>query len=150
MRKRTWVILGCGVVAVILAAYAYREFHRTNKSLTDVEADATVEAVTLVNEFLTNDSVAYNKYRNKILAVHGLIKSIDTAAGDCTVVLGDTTELSSAVRCLVDSVFAATAVALKRGDHITLKGAITGFKKDETGLLGSDVELNRCVVAGKP
>lgn len=150
MRKRTWVILGCGLVVAIIAMYAYREYHRTNKSLTTVEPDTTVEAVALVNEFLASDSVAYNKYRNKILAVHGMIKSIDTAAGDCTVVLGDTAALSSAVRCLVDSSFTATAIALHRGDRITIKGAITGFKKDETGLLGSDVELNRCVVAGKP
>lgn len=150
MRKRTWIIAGIAITAVTVAVYAYREYHRTNKSLTEVKADAEVDAVALVNEFLANDSIAYNKYRNKILAVQGMVKAVDTAEGDCTVVLGDTTEMASAVRCLVDSSFVQHAMAFKRGEQVTIKGAITGFKKDETGLLGSDVELNRCVVADKP
>jgi hypothetical protein len=37
--------------------------------------------------------------------------------------------------------------SLQQGAVITIKGAITGFSKDETGLLGSDVQLNRCVIA---
>jgi hypothetical protein len=149
MQKKQLIVISIFLVLGAAAIYVYREYNRTNKSLTEVEADLTVDATALVNEFLANDTVAYNKYRNKILAVQGMVKSVDKVEGDCTIVLGDTTEMSSSVRCLVDSAHAKNAVTLKRGERITVKGAITGFKKDDTGLLGSDVELNRCVMGRK-
>ncbi|WP_276479906.1 OB-fold protein [Paraflavitalea pollutisoli] len=149
MRRRTGILLGIALVLAVVAIYAYREFHRTNTNLAEVKADVTVGAVPLVNEFLANDSVANVKYQNKILAVQGVVKEVTTSEGDCTVVMGDTTGMSSSVRCLLDSAQAAFVGNIRRGDVITIKGAITGFKKDETGLLGSDVELNRCVLDSK-
>lgn len=149
MRRRTGILLGIALVLAGVAIYAYREFHRTNINLAEVMADVEVGAVPLVNEFLANDSIANDKYRNKILAVQGMVKEVTTSDGDCTVVMGDTAGMSSAVRCLLDSTQAAMVGTIHRGDLITIKGAITGFKKDETGLLGSDVELNRCVLAAK-
>jgi len=146
MQKKQLIVISILLVLAAVAIYAYREYSRTNKNLAEVEADLTVDATALVNEFLANDTAAYNKYRNKILAVQGMVKAVDQVEGDCTIVLGDTTELASSVRCLVDSAHVKSAVVLKRGERITVKGAITGFKKDDTGLLGSDVELNRCVM----
>ena len=146
MRKKPLIIISIVLVLAAVAIYAYREYHRTNTNLVEVAPDYTVEATALVNEFLANDTAAYNKYRNKILAVQGMVKAVDNVDGDCTVVLGDTVEMASSVRCLLDSAHAATGSSFKRGNRVTIKGAITGFKKDDTGLLGSDVELNRCVV----
>lgn len=146
MSKKQVIITSILLVLAAVAIYVYREYNRTNKDLATVAPDYTVQATALVNEFLANDSVAYNKYRNKILAVQGMVKAVDNVDGDCTVVLGDTMELSSSVRCLLDSAHAAAGAGFKRGDQVTIKGAITGFKKDDTGLLGSDVELNRCVI----
>lgn len=150
MRKKQLIIISILLVLGTAAIYIYREYNRTNKDLATVQADYTVEATALVNEFLANDTAAYNKYRNKILAVQGMVKAVDNVDGDCTVVLGDTMELSSSVRCLLDSTQAAAGAGFKRGDQVAIKGAITGFKKDDTGLLGSDVELNRCVVDREP
>lgn len=146
MRTKQWITIGLVGVFAAMAVYAYREYHRTNKSLAAVQPDYTVPATTLVNEFLNNEEAACGKYRNKILAVQGLIKSVDMIEGDCIIMLGDTARQSSSVRCLLDSTQVKQAIVLKRGDPITIKGAITGFIKDDTGLLGSDVELNRCVV----
>jgi hypothetical protein len=149
MRKKPLIITGIVLVLGAAAIYAYREYNRTNVNLVEVAPDFTVEATALVDEFLANDSVAYNKYRNKILVVQGIVKGVDKVDGDCTVVLGDTVEMSSSVRCLLDSAHVAAGSAFKRGNRVTIKGAITGFKKDDTGLLGSDVELTRCVVEEK-
>lgn len=148
MRKKLLIVTGIVLVLAAGGIYVYREYHRTNVSLTAVDADFMVEATALVNEFLANDSAANHRYRNKILAVRGMVKSVERVDGDCTVVLGDTVEMSSSVRCLLDSAQVAAGTALKRGGRVTIKGAITGFKKDDTGLLGSDVELTRCVVEG--
>ena len=146
MSKKQVIIIASVLVLAAIAIYAWRDYNRTNVNLASVKADYTVQATALVNEFLANDSAAGRKYLNKILAVQGMVKSVDNVDGDCTVVLGDTVEMSSSVRCMLDSAHTATGAAFKRGDQVTIKGAITGFKKDDTGLLGSDVELNRCVV----
>jgi hypothetical protein len=136
------------IIAVILLAviagglYAWREYTRPVKGLDSVTADYTVQATALIQEFMTNEAAANQKYLNKIIAVQGVVKVVDTADGACIVALGDTADMLS-VRCVMNDV--ATGSAVQKGAAVTLKGAVTGFKKDETGLLGSDVELNRCV-----
>lgn len=146
MSRRTTIIIAVLLLIAAGAIWGYREFTRVPASLTDLDADHTVDAVSLIKEFTTNDSLAGKKYRNAILAVQGQVKSIDSSGNFYTIVMGDTSDMSS-VRCSMDSShFAAMSAGIQRGKAITIKGAITGFKKDETGLLGSDVELNRCVV----
>lgn len=142
------------VVVVLIAAagaglYAWNEFNRKNKDLADVEAAHTVQATALINEFNANDSAANGKYQGKIVSVEGMVKQVDKdEEGYYTVVLGDTTDMP-AVRCAMDSTHATGATLLKRGQSVKVKGAFTGFKKDDTGLLGSDVQLNRCVIEKK-
>jgi hypothetical protein len=144
MRKK-WIIIGSMAVAIIIVAlYAYHEFNRTVEGLNDVRADYSVDATALINEFVSNEVSANQKYQNKVLSVKGMIKNVEDGNG--TVVLGDTTDMSG-VRCVLDSNSNTKNNLLQRGAVITIKGAITGFNKDETGLLGSDVQLNRCVIA---
>jgi hypothetical protein len=47
----------------------------------------------------------------------------------------------------MDSTISNELVNIKEGDEVTVKGNFTGFQKDDTGLLGSDILLNRAVVA---
>lgn len=138
------------VVALITAAgagiYAWKEYNRKNTSLSGRTPAYTVDAHTLISEFNANDTAAGNRYLGKIVAVQGMVKQVDhDDEGHCTLVLGDTADMSS-VRCAMDSSYAALATSLQRGEPVTVKGAFTGFKKDDTGLLGSDIELNRCVI----
>jgi hypothetical protein len=140
------------IIAVVLVAaagagfYAWKEFNRKNKDLSDVSAAHTVQATALIGEFAANDSTANAKYQGKIVAVEGVVKQVDKDdEGFYTVVLGDTTDMS-AVRCAMDSTHVQDATSLKRGESVRVKGSLTGYKKDDTGLLGSDVELNRCVI----
>ncbi len=146
MSRKKIILIAIVLVLAAIGIYAYREYHRTNLDLASVDADFTVQATELANAYVTNDSIADSKYRNKILSVQGIVKGVDQSEGDCTIVLGDTTDMAPSIRCMLDSTQATAGIALKKGDKVTIKGAITGFKKDETGLLGSDVELNRCVI----
>lgn len=146
MTKKKIIIAGIAIVVVIAAAYTYYQYNRTVQGLNDVQADYSVNATELISEYVSNETVAYQKYQNKILAVKGTIKNVEDAGSGGIVILGDTTDMSS-VRCVLDSNTNAKGAALQRGAVITIKGAITGFNKDETGLLGSDVQLNRCVIA---
>jgi hypothetical protein len=144
--SRKKIIIGTIVLVIlIVGVYAWREFTRTVKSLEGVEADYKTEAMALIAEFEADEAAADKKYHNKIIAVNGMVKGIDPVQNTYSIVIGDTTSMS-AVRCVMDSSFVKSVTGVNRGSVITVKGAITGFKKDDTGLLGSDVELNRCVI----
>ena len=145
MSKKRIIIIGIIAIIIIVALYALYEYNRTVQGLNDVSADYTVNATALINEYVSNETTANQKYQNKILEVKGMIKTVEHNSGTGIVVLGDTTDMSG-VRCILDSTTSATASSLQRGAVVTIKGAITGFNKDETGLLGSDIELNRCVL----
>ncbi len=143
-RKR--IIIGTIVLVILIGGiYAWSEYTRTAKSLAGVEADFQADAVALIAEFEQDEMGADKKYHNKIIAVSGMVKSVEPVQGTFSVALGDTTAMS-AVRCVLDSAYVKSVPGVNRGKIITVKGAITGFKKDDTGLLGSDVELNRCVI----
>jgi tRNA_anti-like len=145
MSRKKIIISTVVLVVLIGGIYAWSEYTRTVKSLAGVEADFTTDAAALIAEFEKDELAADKKYHNKIVAVNGMVKGVDAVQNTYSIVLGDTSQLS-AVRCVVDSVYVKSVSGVNRGMVITVKGAITGFKKDDTGLLGSDVELNRCVI----
>ena len=146
MNQKKTIIVAVLLIAAAIGIYAWREFNRKNEDLADAKPKYSVEAVSLISEFNANDSAANARYLGQIVAVDGMVKQVEKdEEGKYTVVLGDTADMSS-VRCALDSTHAGDATALQRGDAIKIKGAFTGFKKDDTGLLGSDVELNRGVI----
>jgi|ADGO01.1.fsa_nt_gi OB-fold nucleic acid binding domain. len=145
MSRKKIIIGAIALVIVVVAIYAWSEFTRMVRPLTDVEPDFTTDAVALIAEFEANETEADKKYHNKIIVVNGMVKSVDELENTFSIALGDTNNMSS-VRCVLDSNLVSAAAGIRRGQVIAIKGAITGFKKDDTGLLGSDVELNRCVI----
>jgi len=121
------------------------EYNRTNKDISTVKADIKIPATDLIRQYENNDSLANKKYLGKIIEINGRVKDVKKdEAGYYTVVLGDTADMSS-VRCSMDSVHQQDAASMPIGSSVTVRGACTGFNKDEMGL-GSDVILNRCVI----
>ena len=145
-KKIIWTI-----VLLILAGgswYGYKEYTRTYKDLIHVNADIKISVTDIIREFETNDSAANKKYPGKIVELSGNVKDIvKDESGFFTVVLGDTASLSS-VRCSIDTSHQQDAARLIIGSSAIVRGACTGFNKDEMGL-GSDVILNRCVIIEK-
>lgn len=136
------------VVAVFGGFYIYKEYNRTNKNLADVKPDFSVLAINLLSEFITNDSIATQKYLGKIVEVDGIIKEITRDEnGSFSISIGDTLSMSS-VRCRLDSSENEKVSFLKRGAVLLIKGSCTGFMADEFGI-GSDVLLDRCVLPAK-
>ena len=145
MSRKKIIIRTVVLVILIGGIYAWREYTRTVESLAGADADFSTDAMALIGEFEKDELGADKKYHNKIIAVKGMVKGVEPVQNTFSVVLGDTSGLS-AVRCVMDSAYVKSVSGVNRGMIITVKGAITGFKKDDTGLLGSDVELNRCVI----
>ena len=125
-----------------------KEYNRTNEDLSTVKAEINISAADLIREYEANDPAADQKYLGKIVETHGNIKKIEQdEKGYYTVILGDTSSRSS-LRCSMDTIHNEDAAHLTAGSSATLRGACTGFNKDEMGL-GSDVILNRCAIIKK-
>lgn len=145
LQKKRFILAILLIVVAAGAWYAYKEYSRTNADLAGVKADYTLGAPQLVKEFEINDSSANIKYLGKIIETNGMVMEISKdGLGFYTVVIGDTSSLSS-VRCSIDSVHSEDAALLTKGSSAIIKGACTGFNKDEMGL-GADVILNRCAI----
>ena len=144
--KRSILVL---LVIIVLAGawYAYRLYTAKVPSLTEVKADARISATELISAFEKDSASANKQYLGKVLEVSGNVKSIEKESA--TVSLGNT-ESNSSVRCSIDSAFVKDIATLNPGSAITIKGNCTGFMADEMGMgLGSDVQLNRCVLEKK-
>jgi energy-coupling factor transporter transmembrane protein EcfT len=151
-KKKKELIWRVVIVIILVTAFGVwkglKEYNRTNEDLSTVKADIKISTVDLIHDYEANDSAADQKYLGKVIEINGSIKKIEAdEKGYYTVVLGDTTTLSS-VRCSMDTVHNKDAALLITGSSAILKGACTGFNKDEMGL-GSDVILNRCVIITK-
>jgi hypothetical protein len=145
-KKIIWLVVI--LLLGIAAWYGYKEYNRTNKSLAGVSADFKIDAISLLKEFENNDSLAGDKYNGKVIEAKGMVKSIEQDADDFyTLVIGDSASLS-ALRCVMDSAEAAGVSLVKPGSLVVVRGACTGYIKDEMGL-GADLVLNRCILADK-
>ena len=137
------------LAAIIAGVYTCREFNRKNPDLSKVKSAYELKASDLIKEFNENDSSANKKYLGKIVTIKGQLKRVDQdAEGYYTIILGDTAGQSSII-CTMDTTYKMDAANLKPISSVSVKGYFIGFEKDETGLLGSDVKLNRCVLDKK-
>jgi hypothetical protein len=133
------------LIAIVVGVfYGYREYTRTNKKLNNVKPDFGVTADALIKEFETADSIAFEKYDEKVIEVTGPVKSLNVE--NFTILLGDSSKLS-VVKCELDTSFRKDATLPPVGTTIAIKGLFVGFEKDE--LLGTDISLKRCVLAVK-
>jgi len=151
MKKKKIIILLAALLllAALVVFVGLKLFNKNVRHLNDSKADLTISATDLIKKFETDEAAANKEFLGKkddfIITVSGPVKEIikdDTGA--YTVILGDSTS-GSTVRCSIDSLQNQQVTSLKTGSSISIKGAITGFMKDDLGI-GSDVVLNRCVL----
>lgn len=141
MTKRR-IIIGLLLLGGIIGGiYAFNEYNRKNRPITELASAYTINAQHIIKEYGENDSVANEKFLGKIITVMGIVKSIDKQ--NYTLILGDSS-LSASVRCSMDSIGFADIGSLQVGSFTKIKGNCTGYNEDD--LLGSDVILNPCIV----
>ena len=146
MSSKTLLLVVMVVAAIMAGVYTCREFNRKNANVASLKPAYEVQASDLIKEFNENDSNATKKYLGKIVTVKGQIKKINhDEEGYYTIFLGDSAGLSS-VLCAMDTTHRVDAANLNQTSSVSVKGYFIGYEKDETGLLGSDVKLNRCVI----
>ena len=149
MKKYRIILLLAAFGLITSAFFGGHEYFKPNPDMSLLKEAFRKEASGLLDEFNRDDSLTTGKYLGKVIVIKGTIREIEiSGAGYYTIVIGDHGMMSS-VRCSIDEHHALDLSLLKTGDIAEVKGIFTGFNKDNTGLLGSDAQFNRCVVVAK-
>ena len=89
-----------------------------------LKADFTVDALQLINEFVTADTASNAKYRNKVLLVNGLVSELNATDSTATLSMADST--GSYAIFDFEKEQAAKVKILKVGDKVAVKGLCSG------------------------
>ena len=100
------------------------------------DADYNLDAVTLFNEFNSNEAASNKKYISKVLVVTGKVESLEKDKNGAQVVIISSNDSFNGVMCTMEM---GENLNVKVGDKISLKGICTGKL--------SDVILNKCTLA---
>jgi hypothetical protein len=124
-------------------------FNMPHRNVQAASADFELGAGQLVNEYLRDAQAANNKYlqengESKIIAVTGIVASIDEDMNQQKVVLLKETGEKAGVSCTFMLATNANAKNLKKGSEVTIKGVIrSGAGYDEDLELYEDVILEK-------
>ncbi|RYD77238.1 MAG: hypothetical protein EOP53_13305 [Sphingobacteriales bacterium] len=129
-RQKKWVLKF--LFLIVPVAVSYLAFSQIKKSQVSektaatntLKADFTVEAFQLIHEFVTADTAANAKYRNKVVLVNGLISEMNASDSTATLSMADST--GSYAIFDFEKEQAAKVKALKVGDKVTVKGLCSG------------------------
>lgn len=145
MSKRLRIILLIVAALILAGAYAgYRLYNKPYADMNKAQADYTLSASDLLDDFTFDEAAANQKYYEKIVQVNGKIVAVEKGdQGRYTLVLYDT---MSGIRCLLNDQASEKldTSAIKPGIRVTIKGNYAGYDD-----LFSNVLLNRCIVVKK-
>lgn len=126
-------------ILFIIIAFGYTVIMNAPKvSVQNKTIDFTLPATELFQEYSENQTVADQKFIDKILQVSGQIFEITTDQQGATVLLLSTGTNEAGVLCTLELSESKQVSGKKVGDSVTLKGVCTGMLME--------VVLNRCVV----
>lgn len=135
------LLLG-GLFGVLTAGgIGYYLFNKPHQSIKSVDADFQVPALELVTQFQDNEDASNKKYLGKVIEVNGSVSDIAT---DEKGVLNITLQGSdlAGVTCQFEKANQESALQLKKGQSVSIKGICTGILMD--------VVLVDCVVSSNP
>ena len=133
MKKKILILL------LVLAAgggiYAYYLWNKPKKTADDKKPIAVLSADSLMSEFTTDETAAWNKYKgDQVIQVNGKIGEIKIDS--VTTILLETQDILGVISCTLTK---DQQLTKKVGDNIELKGICAGLN-------AIDVELSQCVL----
>lgn len=142
-RSLIWIILALVILGG--GAFAYYQYTRPLKPLSEKEADLTIGAAALLDAFESDETSANAEYLGKIVEVSGQVMEVQQAPDSSLVIYLQAGDGLGVINCGVTPTDKTPALqGLKNGDAIVLRGMCDGYM---TGM--SQVNLSRCIqVAG--
>ena len=125
LKKIVWLIAG---PLITYAGFYAASSHLENEKFGDTansKAAYTVNALDLIREFQSNDSLANAKYREQIITVNGSISEIETPNDSTANVKFVDSTGSYAIFPFHDETLAEVK-KLKQGDKVSVKGSCSG------------------------
>lgn len=128
-----------GTLLVILCMiWVYQLYQQPRERLHDKDAAYVVTAIDLYNAFETNETVATNKYVDKIIVVSGTVKEVIETQDHVTVKL-ETGSDAAFINADIDKRNLDQEIII--GNSVSIKGRCTGFL--------NDVYLADCIIENK-
>lgn len=127
MRKFIWYLLMLMVAGALIGYYyAQRDFRN---DIRYTEADINISSQDLYAAFSVDEDSANNRFLGKIIAVTGLVQSVDAQPEKTTISLG-TGDPMSAVVCEMNANIQSDFTGIVRGEELTVKGECSGMLFD--------------------
>ncbi|MGQ0738334.1 MAG: OB-fold protein [Bacteroidota bacterium] len=123
--KLIWLILG---PVVAYASFRFGEKYvmgETHKATTEIKADFTVRADSLISEFIVNDTAANKKYLEKVLVVNGNASAVDIMTDSTSTIRFADSTGSYAIFALEKDQLEEIK-KLSTGDAVSVKGVCSG------------------------
>jgi hypothetical protein len=146
MKKKYYVLGGILLLVLVGIGAGLNMYFKQQKDYAHSEADFTVSAAALCNEFCTNEAGANKKYvaENKTILVTGVVKEISkNQDGSATVIL-HTSDPECTVSCALTKEESSKTAKVQSGSTVKIKGQCTGMQE----LLDKQVIMIRCGLAG--
>jgi hypothetical protein len=123
------------LLALFGAAIGFYLYTKKPADINDLKEDFSLTAVELSSAFIDDETVATQKFANKVILVFGKITEIKTDSQNPSVQL-EGSDLLTGITCSLYADELSKTQNLKTGDKITIKGKCTGKLMD--------VVLNNC------
>jgi len=151
--KILFIAVGVGIIAAV--GVALYMFNRPARDVQNAKTDFSYKASNVVNEYLTDNQKANDKYldeggESKILEVTGIVAEISEDYNKQKVVLLKSENDKAGVSCTFTLETNASAQNLKVGDEVTIKGVIrSGASFDEDLEMYENVIIEKSDVVSK-
>ena len=117
------------ILPIVISYLAFSQIKKSQVSektsaTNTLKADFTVDALALINEFVSADTSSNNKYRNKIIVVNGIASEVNATDSTATLSMADSTGSYAIFDFEKDQ--ASKVKSLKAGDKVSVKGVCSG------------------------
>lgn len=134
------LIIVASVTILLAGIYLFLRF-MPEKSVSKQEANFTLNATDLANEYNLNPEGSDKKFIDRIIQVTGVISEISTDQNNSIVFVLQDKNSSTGVLCTLDEKNAKKASNYKIGSTVTIKGTCSGML--------FEVVLHKCIIVKK-
>ncbi len=148
MKKRT-IIRGLYILTgamLVLVLFKYYLFDKPHMDVASEEAEYTLTASQLYNEFKSDEQSANKKYldktNGKVIMLTGSVSEINiNGLGEINLSINEKSMDTGYISCSLDSTEQEKVKRLEVGDKVTIKGQCLGYIE-----LTDEVDLNKCIL----
>ena len=122
-------LAGIAILLIIFASIGWYLYNKPHQGISNAETDLHITSVDLYNDFQRNETLANQKYLNKIIEVTGNISDVKNVNGSKIIFL-NSNEAMGEVSCKLSNDDNPKNITAKKSTTITIKGKCTGYTMD--------------------